>query len=1120
MAPPTNLQTATAEYGKAAKAKLLSPAVSGQAEDQLRGPIENYLRALTGLGGQDTDALVLVGESALSELQVRPDFAVTLSGVLVGFVELKAPGKGADPRRFTDKHDKNQWAKLSALPNLMYTDGNEFSVWRFGELQGTVQKLDGDVNISGSKLEAPTGLPGLVADFLTWSPQPPARPSQLAHTAARLCRLLRDEVTEQLTAKNSDLLGLAYDWRQLLFPDASDEEFADSYAQAVTFGLLMARVRNIDLTDGVAAAATKLAAEKYTLVGTALRILTEGQLAHDALQTSVATLTRTLSVVDWPKLSKGNPEAWLYFYEEFLAEYDPELRKKTGSYYTPVEVVSEMTRLVDEALVSRLNISGGLADPGVKVLDPALGTGTYLLEVLRRIAEHVSDEQGPGAVPGALADTVSRIIGFELQMGPYAVAQLRLLAELNELHAPDSALSGLRTYVTNTLDDPLVEVTKLGNWYEPIAQSRRDANEVKAKEPVMVVLGNPPYKERSKGQGGFVEQGGVSRPAPLRRFIPDPQVGVGAHVKHLYNPYVYFWRWATDKVFDQPLEDGGIDDGRGIVCFITVAGFLGGPGFSQMRAYLRERADAVYIIDCSPEGHQPPHSTRIFQGVQQPICITLAVRDGSTGDGPATVYYRSLQSGPRKEKFVELKSISLDAADADSGWELAGTSPYDPFWPAAAAEWSSYPSLEDLFLYDGSGTMLGRTWPVAPDRQTLTDRWNAFTGAPQGRKPELLQEHADRTVNTELSDGLPGYPAPANSIGSETGPVPQPVRYGYRSLDRQWIIPDKRLINRPNPTLWRVYGDSQVYLTAFTRNSPGNVAASFSAHIPDLDHYQGSFGGRVWPMWRDAAGTIANTTPNLLTALSDRLSQSVQGPDVMAYVAGIVSHPAYATKFSDDLESPGIRVPVVADADLFNEAVELGRRVIWLHSYGTRFVSAEAGRPPGSPRLPADRAPKVLAEYPIPADAEGMPDEITFDPDHHRLYIGAGQIGPVVPEVWNYSVGNREIIQQWFSYRRRDRHRPAMGARRNSPLSDLQVDHWLPEYTTDLIDLLHVLTLLTEVHTEQAELLDAIIARSNFVTVTDLTVAGVLPVSADIRKKAGKPTTGAEVPSDPDTLFG
>jgi hypothetical protein len=160
-------------------------------------------------------------------------------------------------------------------------------LWTDGEVQGSLQRLIGNIETAGAALAAPPGLVGLVGAFLTWEPQPPSTPAQLALTAARLCHLLRDEVTEQVSVANQTLAGLASDWRYLLFPDASDDEFADSYAQAVTFGLLTARVRNIDLSQGVSSAAAKLATQQHSIVGAALRILTDGQLAESALQTFV-----------------------------------------------------------------------------------------------------------------------------------------------------------------------------------------------------------------------------------------------------------------------------------------------------------------------------------------------------------------------------------------------------------------------------------------------------------------------------------------------------------------------------------------------------------------------------------------------------------------------------------------------------------------------------------------------------------------------------------------------------------------------------------------------------------------------------------------------------------------
>jgi hypothetical protein len=176
----------------------------------------------------------LVGETKHAETGSRPDYSVTVNNVLTGFIEVKAPGKGADPRKFKDEHDKVQWTKFQRLPNLIYTDGNAFSLWRDGERQRSIVKLEGDVDDAGDKLAAPSSLLALISDFLTWTPIVPKSARELAPLAARLCRFLRDETLDAMQDSASPLLDLASDWHLTLLPDASHERFADNYAQAVT----------------------------------------------------------------------------------------------------------------------------------------------------------------------------------------------------------------------------------------------------------------------------------------------------------------------------------------------------------------------------------------------------------------------------------------------------------------------------------------------------------------------------------------------------------------------------------------------------------------------------------------------------------------------------------------------------------------------------------------------------------------------------------------------------------------------------------------------------------------------------------------------------------------------
>ena len=270
---------AVSNYGASLKPKLAKIAIGGAPEDQLRGPLDSLLRDLAEVVGLPAGAVHLIGETTLADLKTRPDFAVTVGNALVGFVEAKAPGKGADPRQFDDPHDKEQWDRLKSLPNLLYTDGNAFSLWRDGKPASVIVHLDGNVETSGAKLAAPATLLPLVSDFLRWAPIPPKTAKQLAEVSARLCRLLRDEVIEQMSLGSKGLTALATDWRKLLFPQADDAQFADGYAQAVTFGLLVARARGISLAKGTDSAAQELR-KTNSLIGTALRLLTEDEGAR------------------------------------------------------------------------------------------------------------------------------------------------------------------------------------------------------------------------------------------------------------------------------------------------------------------------------------------------------------------------------------------------------------------------------------------------------------------------------------------------------------------------------------------------------------------------------------------------------------------------------------------------------------------------------------------------------------------------------------------------------------------------------------------------------------------------------------------------------------------------
>lgn len=251
------------------------------------------------------------------------------------------------------------------------------------------------------------------------------------------------------------------------------------------------------------------------------------------------------------------------------------------------------------------------------------------------------------------------------------------------------------------------------------------------------------------------------------------------------------------------------------------------------------------------------------------------------------------------------------------------------------------------------------------------------------------------------------------------------------------------------------------------------------------------------PLWRDRSATESNVKPAFLAHLAKVFGQPVKAEDVMAYLAAVMAHPAFTARFKSDLVRPGLHVPLTADTKLFAEAVALGSEVVWLHCYGERFFDPKSNRPKQAPRLPKETAPYIPKEGEIPGSPEPLPDTMDYDPAIGQLKIGKGYVENVTPEMWGYEISGKQVLWHWFSYRRRDRSRPIIGDRRPpSPLDSIQPDHWLPEYTTDLLDLLNVLGRLIALEPRQADLLNRICAGP-LRSAQELRAAGALEIIAD-----------------------
>jgi hypothetical protein len=301
-------------------------------EDQLKAPISELISAA---GKKLRITVTARTEAHVSEHSVRPDVAVYAGGLICGYIELKRPGVGANAPRLQGKHNKEQWEKLRNLPNLIYSDGREWALYRKGELVGSLVRFKKDPSEVGAEAIADNdakAFESIIKDFLVWEPHIPHRPSELAAYLAPLTLFLRNEVQHTLREKESAVSLLAEEWRNFFFPEANDAQFADAYAQTVTYALLLARLSGAAKLSPADAA--KILDEGNGLLARTLELL--GQTAaRDELRVGFELLQRSLEALDPVEFLRTKPDLWLYFYEDFLAAYDRKLRADYGVYYTP-----------------------------------------------------------------------------------------------------------------------------------------------------------------------------------------------------------------------------------------------------------------------------------------------------------------------------------------------------------------------------------------------------------------------------------------------------------------------------------------------------------------------------------------------------------------------------------------------------------------------------------------------------------------------------------------------------------------------------------------------------------------------------------------------------------------
>ena len=1059
-------------YAEAVRNNFIQP-VDAQPEDQLKTPVGNLLQAIGETTGRD---VAYRTEVRVDDINGRPDIGVVVDQLLTGHVELKRPGLGARPENFK-KANRAQWERFKALPNLIYTDGSEWSLYRSGELEKRIRIADdvsanGKAGIDQNNSEL---LGELLRDFLYWEPIVPNTVKGLAEFLAPLARILRDEVRQALKRETSTLRELADQWSEILFPEGDEAQFADAYAQTLTYALLLARFEGAESLRPLAAA--DALQQEHVLLAEALQLL-EARPVRQELIMPIELLERAIRSVERIQPKEGR-DPWLYFYEHFLGAYDPELRKSRGVYYTPVPVVQTQVRLAGELLRTRFGKILSFADDDIVVLDPAVGTGTYPLAVLDHAVEAVQSQLGPGAVKEKLMDLADRLYGFEILVGSYSVAHLRLTQRLENAGVRNKQV---KIYLTDTLESP----NRVPEWRANLLQARMTeersrALKVKKDTRVFVCLGNPPYDREEqdpnnntiKRKGGWVRYGDDDQAeSPILEDFSKPvqEAGSGVHLKNIYNDYVFFWRWALWKVFDSTEK-------AGIVTFITASSYLQGPGFAGMRRKMREVFDDLWIIDLEGDSRGTRRTENVFD-IQTPVAIAIGIRDGEPNpDQPAKVRKTKL-TGSASSKLAVLADSSTSFAKFD--WQECMNEWGAPFYHKSKEDYDNWPKVTDIFPWQHSGVQLKRTWPIGETRTVLINRWkklrdlsDKYQHSSDANQRQMafeelktsFKETRDRKVNKlyqHLTTGEKCRSIASDSVDEHT--PPDISRFGYRSLDRQWVIADSRIGDFMRPELWRSHGPRQIYIVGLLTDVAGvGPAAMATADIPDLHYFSGRGGKHVIPLWRDIPCTLPNITLGLLTCLSETYGRDVSAEQLLAYTYGILAQPAYVERFWDALELPPPRLPLTKNEELFRLIVDHGSKLLYMHTYGRRFGHSDIGYIESGPA----RCIKGISP-------DGF-DGFSYDPETGVLRVGDGEFSPVAPKVWEYSVSGLQVVKSWLGYRKRKR-----SGRKSSPLDDIRPERWESKMTEELLELLWVLDGTLDLQPEGERLLELACASDMF----------------------------------------
>ena len=936
----------------------------------------------------------------------RPDFIAQDGLLSLGYIEAEAYGR--DLNALTGHAETQNARFIENLDNFILTNFVDFQLWRDGQLRATAHIAD-----EAEDLET------LLERFLNAGHVQITSPEALARYLARRTRELQIQIATTLTNENSNIYGMFSAFKELLLSTLTPDEFADMYAQTLAYGLFAARCTLPNATNFSRHTAAEALPKSNPFLIELFYHVASPTLERNVtyILDDIVTLLRNVptEMLRTAFVAKNHLEdPVIHFYETFLAEYDPQRRVDRGVYYTPPQVISYIVRSVDSLLKTALNRHDGLADDNTLILDPATGTGGFFLTVLDHIRASVTETYGTAEWTQYInAQLVKRIFGFELLVAPYTIAHLKLSLFLQAQGW--RADERLCIYLTNTLEDPGEEQQPLP-FAEFISEEANAALSVKRDEPLLVILGNPPYQRKSANPSR-TKRGKLTFIGELmedyKQVNGKPLDEKNQSLQADYAKFIRWAQWRIDK------------NGEGVIGYIVNNSFLDGPVFRGMRQSLLNSFNTIYLLnlhgnnrrkEAVPVGRKDENVFDILQGVSILLCVKQ--RDNPA---PAKVYYTDMW-GLREEKYNTLSETDVQTTE----WcELQPTSPYYLFVLQAVEQRTEYEAgweVSDIFQTSSTGIVTSRDkLTLHHIEQALRDTVTDFVSLaePEVRQRYNLKDSGDWSVKSAQAD-LRNHPDAEQHVS----------RVRYRPFDMRWTYytgKSSGFHTRPREdVMHHLRKENLALCVCRVVKSPVWQNALIADNITDKSYISNrtSESAHVFPLYLYpdpeefglATERSLNLKPAFLTALSEALElpqtapfnlpEGVSPEEILGYIYAVLYSPTYRERYYEFLKYGFPLIPLPRDIGHFRSLAALGQRLIDCH------LLKDVSRPEVAPT-----GREVLVLHRFEGEGEGVVSKVRYL--DRRVWINPTQCFMDVPlEVWEYEIGAYQVCEKWLRDRK------------------------------------------------------------------------------------------------------